>query len=100
MAGLKRGILAGAAAEHELHQFASQGTFTIDLGQLVDRTIKAKRIGGFAPEQLEAMRSAVIGWVRQFQANDGLTSASTECSSWQAMFVMFSLGGRSSLVHF
>jgi hypothetical protein len=26
--------------------------------------------------------------VRQLQANDGLTSASTECSSWQAMFFM------------
>ena len=25
--------------------------------------------------------------VRQLQANDGLTSASTECSSWQAMFL-------------
>jgi hypothetical protein len=34
---MKRGILAGAAAEHELHQFASEGTFTIDLGQLVER---------------------------------------------------------------
>jgi hypothetical protein len=26
--------------------------------------------------------------VRQLQANEGLTSASTECSSWQAMFFM------------
>jgi hypothetical protein len=29
---------------------------------------------------------AIIG--PQLQANDGLTSASTECSSWQAMFFM------------
>ena len=29
--------------------------------------------------------------VRQLQANDGLTSASTECSSWQAMFFMTEL---------
>jgi hypothetical protein len=29
--------------------------------------------------------------VRQLQANAGLTSASIECSSWQAMFVMFQL---------
>jgi hypothetical protein len=33
--------------------------------------------------------------VRQFHANDGVTSASTECSSWQAMFVMT---GRSFLI--
>ena len=29
--------------------------------------------------------------VRQLQANDGLTSASTECSSWQVMFFMTEL---------
>jgi hypothetical protein len=65
---MKRGILGGAAAEHELYQFASDGIFTIDLGELVDRIQKNKRIGGFAADQQEQMRSSVIKWVRQYQA--------------------------------
>src|SRR5688572_4510355 len=55
---MKRGILGGAAAEHELYQFASNGTFTIDLGELVDRILKIKRIGGFAADQQEQIRSS------------------------------------------
>ena len=65
---MKRGILGGAVAERELYQFASDGTFSFDLGELVDRILRNKRIGGFAPEQLDQMRTSVIGWVRQYQA--------------------------------
>lgn len=66
---MKRGLLAGAAAEQELHRFASGSGFSIDLGELVDRLIQRQRLGGFPPETLADLRTAVIGWVRRFQAS-------------------------------
>jgi hypothetical protein len=52
---MKRGIWAGALAEHELVGFATHGQFTINLGELADRLAAKLRLDRQFPP---------AGWLR------------------------------------
>lgn len=66
---LKRGILAGSLAEHELIRLASDEGFSLNLGQVADRLMSRTRFGALSKDHVNELRNDAIEWVRQWQEN-------------------------------
>ncbi len=64
---MKRGIITGALAEHELVSFARGHGLTIDLGRIVDAIIAETRIGPGLADRIPEMRAEAVSFVRKWQ---------------------------------
>jgi hypothetical protein len=64
---LRRGLFAGALAEHELTSYAAGGGFSVGLGEVANDIMKSMSFGRLDLEHQHELRNAGIEWVRRWQ---------------------------------
>ena len=64
---MRRGLFAGALAEHQLQGYAAGHGFSVDLGDVADIIMKTTSFGQLGLERQQEIRDAGIRWVRRWQ---------------------------------
>lgn len=64
---MRRGLVTGSLAEHELEEYATDRCFTVDLGRVVDQILRRTRLGELRSDRVAELRASAIEWVRRWQ---------------------------------